>query len=73
MARLNIPLIFYGEMPGEYGEQVSHKTSSYSKADDKLERKVIRWIILVIRMSEMLIWEAKKSGNTRMKVCHWSI
>ncbi|MGC6534319.1 MAG: N-acetyl sugar amidotransferase [Parvibaculales bacterium] len=36
-ARLNIPLIFYGEMPGEYGEQVSHKTSSYSKADDDLE------------------------------------
>ena len=36
-ARLNIPLIFYGEMPGEYGEQVSHKTSSYSKADDELE------------------------------------
>ena len=29
-AQLNIPLIFYGEMPGEYGEQISHKTSSYS-------------------------------------------
>lgn len=31
-AQLNIPLIFYGEMPGEYGEQVSHKTSSYAVA-----------------------------------------
>lgn len=29
-ARFNIPLIFYGEMPGEYGEKVSHKTSSYA-------------------------------------------
>jgi N-acetyl sugar amidotransferase len=29
-AQLNIPLIFYGEMPGEYGEKISHKTSSYS-------------------------------------------
>ncbi len=29
-AKLNIPLIFYGEMPGEYGEQISHKTSSYA-------------------------------------------
>ena len=29
--RFNIPLIFYGEMPGEYGEKISHNTSSYSK------------------------------------------
>ncbi len=29
-AQLNIPLIFYGEMPGEYGEKISHETSSYS-------------------------------------------
>jgi len=29
-AQLNIPLIFYGEMPGEYGEKISHKTSSYA-------------------------------------------
>ncbi|QJQ32767.1 N-acetyl sugar amidotransferase [Sphingomonas lacunae] len=29
-AKLNIPLIFYGEMPGEYGEKVSHKESGYS-------------------------------------------
>ena len=29
-ANLNIPLIFYGEMPGEYGEKISHKTSSFS-------------------------------------------
>ena len=27
---LNIPLIFYGEMPGEYGENISHKTSSFA-------------------------------------------
>ena len=35
--RLNIPLIFYGEMPGEYGEKISHKTSSYSKKHDPVE------------------------------------
>ena len=29
-AQLNIPMIFYGEMPGEYGEQISHTTSSYA-------------------------------------------
>jgi len=29
-AQLDIPLIFYGEMPGEYGEKISHTTSSYS-------------------------------------------
>lgn len=28
--RFNIPLIFYGEMPGEYGEKISHKTSNYA-------------------------------------------
>ena len=36
-ARLNIPLIFYGEMPGEYGEKISHKTSSYASSDQKVE------------------------------------
>jgi N-acetyl sugar amidotransferase len=35
--RFNIPLIFYGEMPGEYGEKISHKTSSYSKKSDLVE------------------------------------
>ncbi len=36
-ARFNIPLIFYGEMPGEYGEKISHKTSSYAKRDQSVE------------------------------------
>ncbi|NCP19531.1 MAG: N-acetyl sugar amidotransferase [Erythrobacter sp.] len=36
-AKLNIPLIFYGEMPGEYGEQVSHKTSNYAGGDGEAE------------------------------------
>ncbi len=35
--RFNIPLIFYGEMPGEYGEKISHKTSSYAKKGEKIE------------------------------------
>jgi N-acetyl sugar amidotransferase len=35
--QLNIPLIFYGEMPGEYGEQISHKTSSYAAGKDEAE------------------------------------
>lgn len=33
-AQFNIPLIFYGEMPGEYGEEVSHEKSSYEKQSD---------------------------------------
>ena len=36
-ARFNIPLIFYGEMPGEYGEPVSHKSSSYSAKKEDAE------------------------------------
>ncbi len=36
-ARFNIPLIFYGEMPGEYGENISHKTSSYAKQGESVE------------------------------------
>jgi N-acetyl sugar amidotransferase len=36
-ARFNIPLIFYGEMPGEYGEKISHKTSSYAAGSDAVE------------------------------------
>jgi N-acetyl sugar amidotransferase len=35
--RFNIPLIFYGEMPGEYGEKISHKTSSYAGKGDRVE------------------------------------
>lgn len=35
--KLNIPLIFYGEMPGEYGEKVSHKSTSYSKKHEVVE------------------------------------
>ncbi|MFA6314398.1 MAG: N-acetyl sugar amidotransferase [Sterolibacterium sp.] len=30
-SRFNIPLIFYGEMPGEYGEKISHRTASYAR------------------------------------------
>ena len=29
-ANFNIPLIFYGEMPGEYGRNISHKVSKFS-------------------------------------------
>ena len=36
-ARFNIPLIFYGEMPGEYGEKISHKTSAYASKDTPVE------------------------------------
>jgi N-acetyl sugar amidotransferase len=35
--QMNIPLIFYGEMPGEYGEQISHTTSSYAAATERVE------------------------------------
>lgn len=35
--RFNIPLIFYGEMPGEYGEKISHTTSAYAKKNESVE------------------------------------
>src|SRR4029078_4587583 len=41
-AKLNIPLIFYGEMPGEYGEQISHKTSSYAGGESEAESEVFQ-------------------------------
>ena len=34
-AKLNIPLIFYGEMPGEYGKNVSHIDKKF-RLDNKL-------------------------------------
>jgi len=36
-AQFNIPLIFYGEMPGEYGEQISHTTASYAAEGEAVE------------------------------------
>lgn len=36
-AQFNIPLIFYGEMPGEYGEKISHTTSQYGKVGESSE------------------------------------
>lgn len=36
-AQLNIPLIFYGEMPGEYGEKISHKTTGYASGEGEAE------------------------------------
>ena len=36
-AKFNIPLIFYGEMPGEYGENISHKTTGFGDDKDNLE------------------------------------
>lgn len=36
-AKFNIPLIFYGEMPGEYGEKISHKTSNYASSENEVE------------------------------------
>lgn len=41
-SRFGIPLIFYGEMPGEYGENVSHKTSRYAGADEQAESEGFR-------------------------------
>jgi len=35
--KFNIPLIFYGEMPGEYGENISHETKKYSSINEKPE------------------------------------
>ena len=36
-AKFDIPLIFYGEMPGEYGENISHKTASFGDDKNNLE------------------------------------
>jgi N-acetyl sugar amidotransferase len=35
--KFDIPLIFYGEMPGEYGEKISNKTSSFAKVGSNQE------------------------------------
>ena len=38
-ALFNIPLIFYGEMPGEYGRKVSHKTKKFYSRNDDIKQK----------------------------------
>ena len=38
-ARFNIPLIFYGEMPGEYGRKVSHKTKKFFSGNEKTNQE----------------------------------
>ena len=37
--KLNIPLIFYGEMPGEYGRRVSHDTKKFDNSNKNLSQK----------------------------------
>ena len=37
--KFNIPLIFYGEMPGEYGRKVSYKTNKFSFQDPNVAQK----------------------------------
>ena len=36
-AQLNIPLVFYGEVPADYGIKISHKTHSFSEVKQKTE------------------------------------
>jgi len=38
-AKLNIPLIVTGEMPGEYGENISHKASNFASHTEPAESK----------------------------------
>ena len=37
--KMNIPLIFYGEMPGEYGKNISHKISKFGTSDGDKSQK----------------------------------
>ena len=38
-SKLDIPLIFYGEMPGEYGRNVSYKTKKFNSNNKNLTQK----------------------------------
>ncbi|MBY0452730.1 MAG: N-acetyl sugar amidotransferase [Bdellovibrionaceae bacterium] len=38
-AKFNIPLIFYGEVPAEYGENMNIKTKKFSGTDEKAQNK----------------------------------
>lgn len=37
--RLNIPLVFYGEMPGEYGKKMSHKLNRFGTDEGNTSQK----------------------------------
>tara|TARA_Y100001935_G_C17290110_1_gene502791 strand:- start:593 stop:1855 length:1263 start_codon:yes stop_codon:yes gene_type:complete len=37
--KLNIPLVFYGEMPGEYGKKMSHKLNRFGTNEGNLSQK----------------------------------
>ena len=38
-SQFNIPLVFYGEMPGEYGKNISHKIKKFGTADGDKNQK----------------------------------
>ncbi len=40
--KFNIPLIFYGEMPGEYGRKISHKTNFLSLDNKNIKQQGYR-------------------------------
>ena len=62
-ARFNIPLIFYGEMPGEYGEQISHTTSSYTEVGNKAESEGFELDFVKERDVRDLFLGGKKVGE----------
>ena len=56
--QMNIPLIFYGEMPGEYGKNISHQISKFGTKTgdnsqkgfelDPLKVKNLKIVLLVV-------------------------
>lgn len=61
--RFDIPLIFYGEMPGEYGEQISHTSSSYAKKGDNAESEGFSLDYFAGRDARDLLLGGKKVGE----------
>ena len=71
--RFDIPLIFYGEMPGEYGEQISHETSSYAQKGEVAESDGFAMDYYKGKDIQDLLLGERKLVNISKKVCHWPI
>ena len=55
-SKFDIPLVFYGEMPGEYGKNISHKVKKFGTVDGDKNQKGFEQKRLLIRVGIILFY-----------------
>ena len=66
-SQFNIPLVFYGEMPGEYGKNISHKIKKFGTADGDKNQKGFELDPLKGKNLKIVLLEERKCQSTLMK------